>query len=512
MKLPIGIQSFEEIRIQGYIYVDKTENIHRLVSTGKYYTLSRPRRFGKSLLLSTMRAMYEGKKHLFQGLWIENHWNWERIFPVIHVKFARFKYQNNQLSQAIEDGILLEAQRLGIDLNGHLYKSFLEELIVKAAAQSPTQKVVILIDEYDKPIIDFLDEVGQAAINRQILKDFYSVIKDNDQHIELLFITGVSRFAKTSIFSDLNNLINLTLDFEALNLLGITQEEIAHYFNQQLETIAKNRKESLEDLLKMMQSWYNGYSWDGEHKVYNPFSLLSFIRSGKFDNYWFETGTPTFLVKKMRDLGQFNIEKIRASSSLLDSYDLENLNPITVLFQTGYLTIQQVYRQDIYELNYPNQEVKSSFEEKLLDAYAFNQFEAGKTRAIGLVEALEQGDLPHFMRIVNATFGSIPAELWQKENEAFYHALIHLLCSLMGAYIQSEVNSSNGRLDAKVETEDSIYIFEFKLDRSAEEALQQIGDKGYFQPFLDSPKKRIGVGVNFSKTKKEVQAWLAADF
>jgi hypothetical protein len=512
MKLPIGIQSFEDIRTQDYLYVDKTENIHRLVSSGKYYFLSRPRRFGKSLLLSTMRALYEGRRALFQGLWIENHWDWERIFPVIHVKFARLKYQNNQLAQAIEDGILLEAQRLGIDLNGHLYKSYFEELLVKAAAQSLAQKVVILIDEYDKPIIDFLDEVGQTAINRQILKDFYSVIKDNDQHIELLFITGVSRFAKTSIFSDLNNLINLTLDFEALTLLGITQQEINLYFQHQLELIAKSRNESLDVLQNMMQSWYNGYSWDGEHKVYNPFSLLSFIRSGKFDNYWFETGTPTFLVKKMRDLGQFNIEKIRASSSLLDSYDLENLNPITLLFQTGYLTIQKLYRQDIYELNYPNQEVKSSFEEKLLDAYAFNQFEAGKTRAIGLVEALEQGDLPQFMRIINATFGSIPAELWQKENEAFYHALIHLLCSLMGAYIQSEVNSANGRLDAKVETDDVIYIFEFKLDRSAEEALQQIKDKGYFQPFLDSPKKRIGVGVNFSKEKKEVQAWKAADF
>lgn len=512
MKLPIGIQDFEKIRQEGMLYVDKTENIHRIVTSGDYYFLSRPRRFGKSLLLSTMRALYEGRKSLFDGLWIENYWDWSKQFPVIHIQFAKYKYQHNNLEQAIENGVLLEAQRLGIQLTGQLYKSHFEELIISAAKESPSQKVVILIDEYDKPIIDYLDNLEQAAENRQILKNFYSVLKDSDPYIELVFITGVSRFSKTSIFSDLNNLINLTMHPLAAELLGITEKELEANLGHANKEIALALKMTETALKLQIQYWYNGYSWDGKAKVYNPFSLLNFYLARQFDNFWFETGTPTFLVKKMRETRYYNLERIRVSDAVLDSYDLENLNPVTILFQTGYLTIQKRHRQGIYLVDYPNQEVKISMEERLLNSFSYDHFETGKVKALALAEALEEGNIQQFISIINATFSTIPAELWQKENEAFYHALVHLLCSLMGAYIQSEVNSAQGRLDARIETADTIYILEFKLDKSAEEAITQIEEKNYFHPYLDSTKKRVGIGINFSKTRKEVDSWLVKAF
>lgn len=504
MKLPLGIQDFEKIRREGLLYVDKTEYIHRIVTTGDYYFLSRPRRFGKSLLLSTLRALYEGKKELFEGLWIAEHWNWQDQHNVIHLKFSSQGLRTLGVERAIYAMLKEEAARLGFTLEKEGYDVQFRELIEKASTKG---KVVVLIDEYDKPIVDWLDEPQQAAENRQILKNFYSGLKDSDPYIELVFITGVSRFAKTSIFSDLNNLTNLTMHPLASALLGITESELSQYFTERINELALALGSDEKSLKAEIKRWYNGYSWDGQTRLYNPFSLLSCFFAKQFDNYWFETGTPTFLVKMMRDTHHFNLEKIKVSDAVLDSYDLENLNPITILFQTGYLTIDQKYRQGIYVLDYPNQEVKISLEERLLNAFAYDQKGSGKVKALGLVEALESENIEEFINIVNATFATIPAKLWQKENEAFYHALVHLLCSLMGAFVQSEVNSAQGRLDAKVETKDTIYILEFKLDKSAQEALKQIEEKEYFKPYLDSPLKRIGVGINFSKAKKEVESW-----
>lgn len=509
MKLPLGIQDFEKIRREGLLYVDKTEYIHRIVTTGDYYFLSRPRRFGKSLLLSTLRALYEGKKELFEGLWIAEHWNWQDQHNVIHLKFSSQGLRTLGVERAIYAMLKEEAARLGFTLEREGYDVQFRELIEKASTKG---KVVVLIDEYDKPIVDWLDEPQQAAENRQILKNFYSGLKDSDPYIELVFITGVSRFAKTSIFSDLNNLTNLTMHPLAAALLGITESELSQYFTERINELAAVLGSDEKSLKSEIKRWYNGYSWDGQTRLYNPFSLLSCFFAKQFDNYWFETGTPTFLVKMMRDTHHFNIEKIKVSDAVLDSYDLENLNPITILFQTGYLTIDQKYRQGIYVLDYPNQEVKISLEERLLNAFAYDQNGSGKVKALALTEALESENIEEFIKIVNATFATIPAELWQKENEAFYHALVHLLCSLMGAFIQSEVNSAQGRLDAKVETKNTIYILEFKLDKSAQEALNQIEEKEYFKPYLDRPLKRIGVGINFSKAKKEVESWVVKAF
>ena len=361
MKLPIGIQTFSEIRENGYLYIDKTKQIHQVLNGGKYYFLSRPRRFGKSLLLSTMKSLYEGRKDLFKGLWIEDNWNWERQVPVIHVQFSKADYQGKGLDNAILGIVNTNAKNLGVELEETSFKSRFAELIQKAAEQNTSGKVVLLIDEYDKPIIDYLDDIPQANANRKILKSFYSVLKDSDPYLELVFITGVSRFAKTSIFSDLNNLTNLTMHPLSTDLLGITPSEVKEYFTDAIIAIAQQQNRTKEALSEQIRFWYNGYSWDGIHKVYNPFSLLSYFLAKEFKNFWFETGTPTFLVNTMRHQKVFNINNFRATDTTLDSFNIESLNTTTILFQTGYLTIDKKLGIGAYQLRYPNHEVTVSY-------------------------------------------------------------------------------------------------------------------------------------------------------
>ncbi|MCO6487240.1 MAG: ATP-binding protein [Phaeodactylibacter sp.] len=498
MKYPIGIQDFRELREGGYVYVDKTAYIHRMLAGGKYFFLSRPRRFGKSLLLSTIKELYAGSRELFEGLWIEDKWDWEQTNPVIHIKFASFKYKNNPLKAAIQEGLAPEAARLGVELAEGDFINPLEDLIIKAH-QKYGRKVALLIDEYDKPIIDYLDDVEKAEENRDTLKWLYSIIKDSDPHLELVFITGVSAFSKVSIFSDLNNLENITLAPSAYTLLGLTQEELESYFPEQLATIDTAR----------MKAWYNGYSWDGEHRLYNPFSILRFLKSGgKYENYWFETGTPTFLVKEMRKHRYYDAERVESSQHQLIAFNFENLDPTTVLFQTGYLTIQKYVPEDLlYTLDYPNMEVKHSLQQVLLNEYLNYPRQSALPRVVALRNALRQKDIDAVVTIINAAFAEIPGELWKGEMEHFYHAVTHLMFSLLGTYIQSEVRSAKGRCDALVQTDDHICAFEFKLDKSAEESLAQIREKGYLAPYANSPKEKIAVGVNFSSEERKITDW-----
>lgn len=459
-----------------------------------------------------MKSLYEGRKDLFEGLWINDHWNWEQQFPVIHVQFAKADYKGKGLDNAILDIINANAKKLEVKLEEESFKSRFDELIHKAAKQSSTGKVVLLIDEYDKPIIDYLNDIPQANQNRSILKSFYSILKDSDPYLELVFITGVSRFAKTSIFSDLNNITNLTIRRQAVQLLGITPEELESYFSEAIAGIAQEQNITKEELSEKIRHWYNGYSWDGKHKVYNPFSLLSFFLAREFDNFWFETGTPTFLVEAMRNEGVYNINETIVSEANLNSFDYENLSVYTVLFQTGYLTIKEQLDLGIYQLTYPNHEVKLSMEEYLLRAFSYDKQGLGRAYAYKIGVALKHGNIEEVISILNILFSSIPSEHWKEKSESFYHALIHLTFSLVGAYVQSELHSSRGRLDSIVHTADTIYVFEFKFNQSADKAIEQIQERGYFKPFLDSPKKRIGVGINFSPSQKEVESYKVQDF
>lgn len=499
MKYPIGIQDFRKLREEGYVYVDKTRQLYEALGNGNYFFLSRPRRFGKSLLLSTLNELYSGSRELFQGLWIEANWDWEaHKRPVIWLKFANIQYKYNPIHDAIKAGLNEEAQRLKVpystDDSTHPFAT-----LIRNTYQEYGQRVVILVDEYDKPIIDYLDDIPQAEANRDGLKWLYSALKDCDPYIELLFITGVSAFSKVSIFSDLNHIANISLEPIAYTLLGITQQELEDVFAEPMLTHDKEK----------VKRWYNGYSWGGLEKVYNPFSLLRFLNSGLFNNYWFETGTPTFLVKEMKKHQYYDVSGIQTAVSDLNNFDFTRLNPISVLFQTGYLTIKKYEPEDLlYTLDYPNLEVRHSLEQLLLSEYLNNTSSSALPRVVKLRNALQNKDLDEVFLIINSALAEIPAELWKGQTKHFYHAIVHLSFSLLGTYIRSEVRSAKGRCDAVVETADHIYAFEFKLDRNATEAMQQIKNKGYLKPYADSSKEQIAVGANFSSESKQVVEWL----
>lgn len=366
-KYPVGIQDFRKIREDNFVYVDKTRLIHTLIESGTYYFLSRPRRFGKSLLLSTIKEIFSGSRELFKGLWIEDKWDWNRRHNVIHLRFSKMPYELIGLELAISQELDRLANEFGFSLKETNIKDKFTELISKAGAK---EKVVILIDEYDKPIIDFLDDVSRAETNRTIFKSFYSVLKDADSYIQFLIITGVSRFSKVSIFLGLNNIEDISLAIQMNDLAGITQTELESNFIQELSALAERFGMTVEEIKAKVKFWYNGYSWRGENTLYNPFSLLLLFKQHSFDNFWFETGTPTFLVKALKKQRQYEFDGVKATLTELASFDISNPVSEALLFQTGYLTIKTYNpRSGTCELGYPNKEVEDSLKDALLSTY-----------------------------------------------------------------------------------------------------------------------------------------------
>ena len=503
-KLPVGIQSFSELRRGGYLYVDKTRQVYELAAEGKYYFLSRPRRFGKSLLVSTFKELFEGSKELFQGLWIENRWDWKKTNPVIYIPFAGLDYKIKGLYGELQKHIQESARMHGVSLQDDSLKNQFEELLRKLAESKG--QVVLLIDEYDKPIIDYLgEEVAQAKENQQILKNFYSVIKDSDPYIRMVFITGVSKFSRVSIFSDLNNLNDITMSPRHSVLLGYTQSELEHFFAGYLSSFAKENDMDEEQALSAIKNWYNGYSWDGKNFVYNPFSVLLLFYNGMFSNYWFNTATPTFLLKLIRKEIYYDFDGIKVGNTAFDSFDLEHLNIEALLFQTGYLTIKEYdAKRRLYTLGYPNQEVKESMLEYLVDTFSEVPHTQVRSYAFEVADALEQEDLTKVREIFNVLLYSLPHQLHQ-ETEKFYHAIIHLFFKYMDLDVHSEVNTARGRADTIVIFDDKVYCFEFKLNQSAHEALEQIKNRGYADKYRNTGKKIILIGVNFSTEKREVE-------
>ena len=496
-KYPVGIQSFRKLREEDWLYVDKTEQLFGIIQHGGYYFLSRPRRFGKSLLCSTINELYSGAEALFQGLWIANQWDFAaRKRPVIWLRFASLDYLRLGLETVLHKEISEVATSFGLTLPGASLKEDFQQLLELAGA---TGKVVLIIDEYDKPIIDFIDEPELRDANQAVLKNFYSVLKDSDEYLELLFMTGVAAFSKVSIFSDLNHVTNLTLLPAAYTLTGITEAEI----DAQLGDVVADRDR------ERMRAWYNGYSWGGD-KLYNPFSLLSYLKNGRFMNYWFETGTPTFLVKLMRDNRQYTIERIRVTEPILNSFTLDHLNSISILFQTGYLTVvDQNEEFNSYTLDYPNQEVKQALEQLLLIAHLGFPNGDPTARVFTLVEAFRANDLPVVMNVLNATLAELPYDFWRRDDEYFFHAIIHLVFSLLGIHVRSEVHSAGGRCDALVETATHVYALEFKVDGTVAGALEQINDRGYLRPFVDDQRSKMAVGINFDGEERQILGWEA---
>jgi Predicted AAA-ATPase/PD-(D/E)XK nuclease superfamily len=512
--LPIGMQTLSQIRVKDAIYVDKTQIIHQLAKKGAYYFLSRPRRFGKSLLVSTIKELYKGNKPLFEGLWIYDKWDWSKTNPVIHISFDEIGYSELGLSESLKSILNDIADDYDISLLKSDLKGQFKELIQKLAKKY--RRVVILIDEYDKPIIDFLEShtIEKAKENRLILRNFYSVLKNADEFIELVFITGISKFAQMSIFSHLNNLKDITMDKKYATLTGYTQAELVHYFKDYLEAIQQELNLSPEALLSHMAIWYNGYSWDGVHKVYNPFGTLCFLSDQQFKNYWFGTGSPDFLIAQMRKHAYFDVENTIVNNAILNKYDIENIELIPLLFQTGYLTVKEIDAMtgDIV-LDYPNKEVRESMYMFLIDDLAQNARRVHTGRTIkDLNQAFLDKNLPKAHKIINSILADLPYEVYQHQSEGLFHGLIHLIFSYLGMFVNSEVHSSQGRADAVVETLTDVYIFEFKFNKTAQEALKQIHENQYADKYQASGKVITGIGVNFNSAKRGIDEWLEASF
>ena len=499
LKYPIGIQDFRSLREAGYTYVDKTRHIIRLLTTGKYYFFSRPRRFGKSLTVATMNELYSGDRELFEGLWAYDNWDFEGMRrPVVWLKFAKLDYQTKGLYRALLEEMYALAADLNVDLPPT--KSLKDAFAGLIRQLSQRGRVAVLVDEYDKPIIDYLSDATKMEGNREILKQFYSVLKDSDPYLELVFITGVSAFSRVSIFSDLNNLDTITFASDTNSLAGITQQELETNFSQALA-------DGQIDLAKARE-WYNGYSWTGAERVYNPFSLLGYLRHGTVRNYWFNTGTPTFLVRLMRDQDRYQLKADNVGELRLTHFRPEEPDLEALLFQTGYLTIKRtIIPGHSYDLAPPNQEVKQALELFLLRDYRQKATDDDFSRIVSLTHALNTGDLDRVRELLDVTLAGVPYDLWQQKGEHIFHALVHLTFSLLGAYVQSEVHTARGRCDALVLTDDYIYAFEFKVDRPAAEALAQIEERGYLERYADDERQRMAVGVSFDGERKVVGDW-----
>lgn len=507
--LPIGVQTFAKIRGNNYVYVDKTEFVYRTASKQGNYFLSRPRRFGKSLLINTFKELFLGNEILFQGLWIYDKWDWSKNYPVIHLSFDAMDYIDLGLDGAISYEINQLAEKEGIQLLSKSYKTQFKELLTKLHEKKG--KIVLLIDEYDKPIIDFLEkiELSVAQKNQKILKNFYAVLKSSEDYLQFFFVTGVSKFSKVSIFSDLNHITDLTLHPDFTTALGYTQKEITIYFEDHLQAAQEKLAMSRTVLLEEMRLWYNGYSWDGVNKLYNPFGILNFFDQKWFLNFWFSTGLPTFLYKVMRERLVFDVENSKTNVSELEKFDINNLDLVPLLFQTGYLTIKSMNR-DTREmvLDYPNNEVRESLYHFMIDHIAKNEHRSGAgITNKDLLKAFQAADLNRVKELLNALLSGLPSEAYDKKSEGLFHGLIHFIFQLLGMFIQSEVHSSKGRADSVVVTSTHIFIFEFKFNRSAEEALTQIKSKQYADKYRIDNKIIIGIGVNFLSKDKEINGW-----
>jgi len=504
--LPTDVSSFQRLISGDYIYVDKTEYIYNLFSAGaQYYFLSRPRRFGKTLLISTLEELFLGNRELFKGLYIDTtDWKWEQ-YPVIRLDFGTIAHNTVQeLTSSFSWNLTTIARSYEIDISeAPTPQDKFKELVVQL---SKKHKVVVLIDEYDKPILDHLKDIEQAKAQRDILKSFYDVLKGLDEHLRAIFITGVTKFAKTSLFSGLNNLNDITIKSEAATLLGYTQKEISEYFVNYVATLALQNQTTSEAILDEMRTWYNGYQFSKQAvKVYNPFSVLYCLKDKDFANYWYQSGTPTFLITMLQSQYQSleEIKKLEIDADSLGTFNIESIPLVPLLFQAGYLTFSS-YNEETkkFKLDYPNQEVTLSFKRFLVTSLAYTDRITVDTSLSKLVEALKQQDLESFCKILQTLFAQIPYTL-HIEQEGYYHSLFHFLMSLLALEAHSELITNRGVIDTVISIDNILYIFELKLNKKATQALEQIKGKKYYEPYLLTRNKIILVGLSFKAKENE---------
>lgn len=511
-KLPIGIQTFSDIRTQGYLYVDKTALVWQIANAGKPFFLSRPRRFGKSLLLSTFEAYFEGKKELFEGLAIEQlEDKWEK-HPVLHLDLNARKYECAEDLIAMLNQFLENWESIyGTEKQDRAPEERLGYIIQRAYEQTG-KGVVVLVDEYDKPLLQAMHNEELLEAYRIILKAFYGTLKSKDSCLRFVFLTGVTKFSQVSVFSDLNQLNDISMDYDFGCICGITHQELLSTFEPEIRALAKFNGITEQEAVEEMTRQYDGYHFHPYAEgVYNPFSVLNAFYKKEFGNYWFQTGTPTFLVKSLLNADydlRTLMDGVEASAITFTEYRAEAGNPIPLIYQSGYLTIKNFDKEfKIYTLGFPNDEVRYGFLNFLVPFYT-PITDDKKNFYIGrFVQELREGDVDSFMQRFEAFFADFPYELNDK-TERHYQVIVYLIFKLMGQFTQAEVHSAKGRADAVVQTKDYVYVFEFKLNGTAEEALQQIGEKGYAVPFKVDSRQLVKVGVEFSAETRNVKRWL----
>ena len=507
---PVGIQNFESLRHDGYCYVDKTALMYRLVKTGRYYFLSRPRRFGKSLLISTLEAYFQGKKELFEGLAVhglEKEW---AEYPILHLDLNTEKYDS---LEAMDDKLnlaLSEWESLyGSNPNEKSYATRFEGIIKRAAAKTG-RRVVILVDEYDKPMLQAIGNDVLQDRYRNTLKAFYGALKSQDGNIRFALLTGVTKFGKVSVFSDLNNLEDISRNPDYADICGISEEELLSNFDDDIRTLASANGQTFEQACVQLKEDYDGYHFCPDSVgIYNPFSLLNTFKSRRYGSYWFETGTPTYLVELLKK-SNYDLEEmshVETNADILDSIFTGD-NPIPVIYQSGYLTIKEYDREfRMYTLGFPNREVEDGFMNFLLPYYSG----VDKTQSLfeikQFVRDVRSGDIDSFMERLQSFLADCPYEM-ARDIELHYQNVLFIVFRLAGLYTQVEYRTSKGRIDLVLKTGDYIYVMEFKLDGSAEEALEQIEDRQYALPFATDTRKLFKIGVNFSSRTRNIERWV----
>ena len=510
---PIGIQNFGDLRNNNNVYVDKTELIYRLANTNKVYFLSRPRRFGKSLLVSTLDAYFRGKKELFQGLAmerLEKEWN---VYPVLHIDFSMTKYTAMADLEERLNLQLREWERIyGNNPEEEGYAARFSGIIKRAYQQTGLQAV--LVDEYDAPLLDsnHLPELQKEL--REEMRKFFSPLKAQGEYLRFLFLTGISKFSQMSIFSELNNLQNISMRDDYSAICGITEQELRTQLKTDVEQMAQANNETYEEACAHLKQQYDGYHFsENSEDIYNPFSLFNAFAQKKYANFSFSTGTPSFLIDILQQCN-FDNRELEGATATAEQFDTPTnaiTDPLPVLYQSGYLTIKNYYPDFLlYTLAYPNREVRKGFIESLMPAYVHLPARENTFYVVSFIKDLRAGKVTECLERIRSFFASIPNDLENKQ-EKHYQTIFYLLFRLMGQYVDAEVKSAVGRADVVVKLQDAIYVFEFKVDGSAEEALAQINSKGYAIPYQADHRKVIKIGVNFDSATRTIGDWKIAE-
>ena len=516
-KLPLGIQNFRELIKGDYVYVDKTQYIYDLIHRAKYFFLSRPRRFGKSLLLDTISEVFGGDKELFKNLFIyDTDYNFTK-HPVLRLDMSNIANETpetlkNELSIELRRRIVIEEFDFDYEMPSTIFKTLIEALYRKY-----DQRVVVLIDEYDKPILDHLDNMEIAEANRAVLKGFYGILKSMDPFLRLTFITGVSKFTKTSIFSEMNNLFDITLTRKYSNICGITAEDLDEYFSAHIADLSSlDEFGDYNSIRNDILAWYDGYSWDGKTRVINPFSLLSFFSQERFSSFWYSSGTPTFLIKLIKEKPSsfLALRDLEMTERAMDTVDISKMSLAPLLFQAGYLTVSEIrdFAPQSYLLRMPNFEVTEAFNLNIVAELTESEEYFVETTYRKIKDSLRKGDMHDMLNLLKALFASIPYQL-HVNREAYYHSIFFAILTVLGFDTSAEVQTSNGRIDAVLELDDIIYIMEFKyrdcppetppdikqkaFEDALDEGLGQIKDRGYYKKYTCKGKKVYQVAFAF---------------